>query len=123
MKDKILKRKLKENGFDEFVNKGSGFFETITEAMQEYSEKELKLMLSNRLIGVSDIKDVPIRENDLLKVGEFLECKVVWISKNLDDYGDEIHCAYHLEILNGNEKGKLIPIDGYALSNCVVIKN
>jgi len=75
----------------------------------------------NRLIGINDIKGKPIKENDLLKVGEFLKCKVVWVGKNVNDYGDEIHCAYHLKILNGHQEGKLIPIDEYALSNCVVL--
>ena len=42
-KDDILYNTLKENGFEEFVNKGSGFWETITEAMQKYHKQQLLL--------------------------------------------------------------------------------
>jgi hypothetical protein len=44
--NKILATTLKENGFEEFVNKGSGFWNTIIEAMDraryDHAEKVVK---------------------------------------------------------------------------------
>ena len=53
-KDDILYNTLKENGFEQFVNKGSGFWETITEAMQKYNREQL-LAFANHLFEGHDI--------------------------------------------------------------------
>ena len=36
--EKLLHLTLKENGYDEFVTKGSGFSQTIVEAMERYAK-------------------------------------------------------------------------------------
>lgn len=74
----------------------------------------------DRLLGIKDRKGKPIKETDVLLIGENLKAKIVWIGENVDEYGDEIHCAYHLKIINGSNLGKLIPIDSWALQNCII---
>lgn len=69
-------------------------------------------------LGIKDKRGLDLIENDIVLVGQNLRCKIVWIGKNIEDQGDEIHCAYHLKVLSGENKGMFIPIDSYALNNC-----
>jgi uncharacterized phage protein (TIGR01671 family) len=70
--------------------------------------------------GVSDRKGNPIYDGDIMKVGERLTCKVYYINKNCNDYGDEIHAAFHAEIKSHN---KIIPFDSYLTDSCIVVGN
>jgi uncharacterized phage protein (TIGR01671 family) len=70
--------------------------------------------------GIKDITDKDIYEGDILKVGENLICEIVFVEKNVDDYGDEIHSAFHAKVYRHN---KTIPLDSYLKNNCVLIGN
>ncbi len=73
-----------------------------------------------RFTGIKDITDKDIYEGDILKVGENLVCEIVYIEKNVEDYGDEIHSAFHAKVYTHN---KTIPLDSYLKNNCVLIGN
>ena len=74
-----------------------------------------------QMIGLKDIKSgEDIYEGDVLKVGENLICEIFFIENNVEDYGDEIHSAFHAKILKHN---KIIPIDSYFKNNCVRLGN
>jgi hypothetical protein len=45
--EKLLHLTLKENGYDEFVTKGSGFSQTIVEAMERYAKDYYESKLKN----------------------------------------------------------------------------
>jgi uncharacterized phage protein (TIGR01671 family) len=70
--------------------------------------------------GINDIKGKAIFEGDILKVGENLVCEIVYVEKNVEDYGDEIHSAFHAKVYRHN---KTIPLDSYLKNNCVLIGN
>ena len=70
--------------------------------------------------GLTDKNGVKIFEGDILKVGEHLTCEIIYISENVDDYGDEINCAFHAKIY---KQDKTIPLDGYLKKNCRIIGN
>jgi len=70
--------------------------------------------------GIKDITDKDIYEGDILKVGENLICEIVFVEKNVEDYGDEIHSAFHAKVYRHN---KTIPLDSYLKNNCVLIGN
>lgn len=70
--------------------------------------------------GIKDIADKEIYEGDILKVGENLICEIVFVEKNVEDYGDEIHSAFHAKVYGHN---KTIPLDSYLKNNCVLIGN
>ena len=70
--------------------------------------------------GIKDIADKEIYEGDILKVGENLICEIVFVEKNVEDYGDEIHSAFHAKVYRHN---KTIPLDSYLKNNCVLIGN
>lgn len=73
-----------------------------------------------QFIGVTDINKTPIYRGDIIKAGENLIAEVVYMNKNVEEYGDEIHAAFHAKIFRHN---KIIPIDSYFLNNCTVIGN
>ena len=77
----------------------------------------MKLM---QFTGLTDKNGVKIFEGDILKVGEHLTCEIIYISENVDDYGDEINCAFHAKIY---KQDKTIPLDGYLKKNCRIIGN
>lgn len=81
---------------------------------------EYKSIPIMQFIGFNDIKGNPIYECDILKVGENLYCEIVYMDSNVEDYGDEIHSAFHAKIYGHN---KTIPINSYFKNNCIVIGN
>ena len=70
--------------------------------------------------GIHDKNGKGIYEFDILNVGENLVCEIVYVDKNVEDYGDEIHCAFHAKVYIHN---KTIPLDSYLKNNCEVIGN
>lgn len=70
--------------------------------------------------GIHDKNGKGIYEFDILNVGENLVCEIVYVDKNVEDYGDEINCAFHAKVFIHN---KLIPLDGYLKKYCEVIGN
>ena len=45
--------------------------------------------------GLTDKNGVKIFEGDILKSARGLEYKVFYMDENVQDYGDEIHAAFH----------------------------
>jgi uncharacterized phage protein (TIGR01671 family) len=70
--------------------------------------------------GLLDKNGKEIYEGDVLSVGENLTCSIVFIDKNSEDYGDEIHGAFHAHVFKHN---KQIPLDSYLLNNCYIVGN
>ena len=70
--------------------------------------------------GLHDKNGKEIYEGDILNVGENLVCEIVYVDKNVEDYGDEIHCAFHAKVYIHN---KTIPLDSYLKNNCEIIGN
>ena len=70
--------------------------------------------------GLYDKNGKEIYEGDILNVGENLVCEIVYVDKNVEDYGDEIHCAFHAKVYIHN---KTIPLDSYLKNNCEIIGN
>jgi uncharacterized phage protein (TIGR01671 family) len=70
--------------------------------------------------GLTDNNGKKIFEGDILSVGENLTCEIIYIDKNSQDWGDEIHASFHAKIYRHNKK---VPIDSYFLNNCKVIGN
>ena len=68
--------------------------------------------------GLHDKNGKEIYEGDILNVGENLVCEIVYVDKNVEDYGDEIHCAFHAKVYIHN---KTIPLDSYLKNNCEII--
>ena len=77
-------------------------------------------IISMQFTGLKDLKEKYIYEGDILKVGENLICEIVFVETNVEDYGDEIHSAFHAKIYKHN---KIIPLDSYLKNNCIVIGN
>jgi uncharacterized phage protein (TIGR01671 family) len=91
-------------------NCSTGFLETPIGA-------QMKLM---QYTGLTDKNGVEIFEGDVLKVGENLICEIMYVDNNVDDYGDEINCAFHAKVYRHD---KIIPLDGYLKKDCKVIGN
>ena len=70
--------------------------------------------------GLHDKNGKEIYEGDILNVGENLVCEIVYVDKNVEYYGDEIHCAFHAKVYIHN---KTIPLDSYLKNNCEIIGN
>jgi uncharacterized phage protein (TIGR01671 family) len=79
--------------------------------------EDYKLM---QFTGLTDNKGKEIYEGDILRVGENLTCEIIYINKNSQDWGDELHASFHAEVFKHN---KIIPIDSYFIDNCKVIGN
>ena len=66
-KDKILNKHLTDNGFEEYVNYGSAFWQTITDAMEEYKQLHIpdvsqQRELFNAILDFSE--DLPMCTED-----------------------------------------------------------
>jgi len=70
--------------------------------------------------GLKDKKGVEIYNGDILTIGQNLIGEIIYIDKNTQDWGDEIHAAFHSKIYRHN---KIIPIDSYLLNDCKIIGN
>ena len=61
-KDKILNKHLTNNGFEEYVNYKSGFWETIIDAMEEYKQLHIPVVVGtccdNRTQEEKDMKRI-----------------------------------------------------------------
>ena len=77
-------------------------------------------LIVEQFTGLHDKKGKEIYEGDILNVGENLVCEIVYVDKNVEDYGDEIHCAFHAKVYIHN---KTIPLDSYLKNNCEIIGN
>ena len=77
-------------------------------------------LIVEQFTGLHDKNGKEIYEGDILNVGENLVCEIVYVDKNVEDYGDEIHCAFHAKVYIHN---KTIPLDSYLKNNCEIIGN
>ena len=77
-------------------------------------------LIVEQFTGLHDKKGKEIYEGDILNVGENLVCEIVYVDKNVEDYGDEIHSAFHAKVYIHN---KTIPLDSYLKNNCEIIGN
>ena len=77
-------------------------------------------LIVEQFTGLHDKNGKEIYEGDILNVGEYLVCEIVYVDKNVEDYGDEIHCAFHAKVYIHN---KTIPLDSYLKNNCEIIGN
>ena len=75
-------------------------------------------LIVEQFTGLHDKNGKEIYEGDILNVGENLVCEIVYVDKNVEDYGDEIHCAFHAKVYIHN---KTIPLDSYLKNNCEII--
>lgn len=73
-----------------------------------------------QFVGLHDKNGKEIYSGDIIKVGENLICEIIFIGNNVEDYGDEIHSAFHAKV---HRHDKIIPLDSYLKNNCVLIGN
>ena len=98
-----------------YVSKGNHIIRNENDRESIVLEKTI-----GRFTGLHDKNGKEIYEGDILNVGENLVCEIVYVDKNVEDYGDEIHCAFHAKVYIHN---KTIPLDSYLKNNCEIIGN
>ena len=96
-----------------YVSKGNHIIRNENDRESIVLEKTI-----GRFTGLHDKNGKEIYEGDILNVGENLVCEIVYVDKNVEDYGDEIHCAFHAKVYIHN---KTIPLDSYLKNNCEII--